>query len=397
MNWLYSYIAAFLCIFAIPFYNNAEGLKIIAQDIQTAIVSEISDWELMKKISEYGSTPNEYTAIKDNRYKESTKPATMLQLATEVYVGNLQEITYYNMGVKERDVKGWTCITKYPKDVSGKNTTKSGASFSLWQNNYEKNTFTVSAAGTDQLKDIMQYGPMETSATHSEHQKELANFLKTIQKYTTSPIEKLYITGHSLGGFLAMSAGTDLIDAEIAKNNGQTSNSLCTYSDINSKLKKENLFVYTFSAPGLFTKIPDDIPQIVKNFLDISDNIPAWSKEKTKNHKNKVYDKNVFQYVNTLDLVTNFKNLSNITLLPKAIKNLANTLANNCNHVGTVYSATIKLSFQEKMNIIKRFNIFKGDNIATTALNTAACIANLHYHLPSTYNIAFLNNTFKKI
>ena len=55
MNWLYSFIAAFVLIFAVPFVNNYEEVKLIVDDIRSAIVREISVEDLVSKLSSYYS------------------------------------------------------------------------------------------------------------------------------------------------------------------------------------------------------------------------------------------------------------------------------------------------------------------------------------------------------
>ena len=449
MNWLYSFIAAFALIFVMPVVNNYDAVKVIVRDVKDAVVRELSASELTQIFDQQvvsqildgsfffgdgavsgdsgsqsggglgtgfentgGSSDNntgnsgnsgttkpkltdeqkKYQAQLEKKYKESVSARTMLLLATEVYTGNIQEITYNSMPLKRGKVDGWTLVSRYPDNKAG--NTLAGTTAALWVNNLDKETYCLSIAGTDQLGDMLQYIPMETSNTRAKQQREVDEIASSMNKVVQSnkskmglgEIKKLYLTGHSLGAFLAMSLGTDLIDYNIAINKGVKSNALTKVSDIGPSLRVNNVYTYTFAGPGLMTEIPADMPSAIKSFLGVGNVIPEWSREKLANNKDGAYDKNLIQYTNTRDVVPNLYKLGNY--LAAVVLDWWGTsdIKNLFVHLGKEYETTSKkYTLADTYAFIRKFNIFDGDAIMTTGLNTAAGVLGLQYHLPFTY------------
>lgn len=457
MNWLYSFIAAFALIFVMPVVNNYDTVKVLVSDIKDAVVRELSTSELAQIFDQQvvsqmldgsfffgdsavsgdsssgssggssntggsssgntggatggsgtssgsGSSGTTSTAIPyteeqqkykkqwEQRYKDSVSARTMLLLATEVYTGSIQEIMFSSMPIKKGKVDGWTLVSRYPDNKMG--NTLAGTTAALWVNNLDKETYCLSIAGTDQLGDMLQYIPMETSATRAKQQIEVdeiaSSMNKVIQnnksKMGLGDVKKLYLTGHSLGAFLAMSLGTDLIDSSIAAKNGTKTNALTKVSDIGPSLKVNNVYTYTFAGPGLMIEIPKDMPNSIKTLLGVGNVIPDWSKEKIANNKDGAYNKNLIQYTNTRDVVPNLYKLGNYAAAlvldwwgTEDIKNLFV-------HLGKEYETTSKkYTLADSYSFIRRFNVFDGDSLLTTGLNTSAVVLGLQYHLACTY------------
>ena len=439
-----------------PIVNNYDAVKIIAGDIKDAVVKELSSTELaqifdQKVVAQIldgsfffgdgvgsgdtgtgntgsgtgfegsgGSSGNsgntdgsgnseskvelteeqkKYQKQLEQRYKDSVSARTMLLLATEVNTGNVGEIASYSVPVKKGNVDGWTLVARYPKNARA---TDEGTSAALWVNGLDKETYCLSIAGTDQWGDMLQYIPMETSASRAKQQKEVdeiaSGLYKDVQKNKTAlglgDIKKLYITGHSLGAFLAMSLGTDLIDASVAANKGTTTYSLTKVSDICPTLKVNNVFTYTFAAPGLMIKIPPKLPKAVKSLLKVGDVIPNWSREKIANNKDGVYDKNLIQYTNSRDVVPNLHMWTGFVFSEWGVENPEELFL----HLGKEYETTSKkYTLADTYSFIRRYNIFEGDKLDTTVLNTAGGVLGLQYHLPYIYLEQLDKGEFKLI
>ena len=466
MNWLYSFIAAFALIFVMPIVNNYDVVKIIAGDIKDAVVRELSTSELTQIFDQQvvsqifdgsfffgdgevsgdsdsnsggtggdfggsgtgfenpgGSSGNtggsggssqsqvkltdeqkKYQAQLEKKYKESVSARTMLLLATEVYTGSIQEIMYSSMQMKKGKVNGWTLVSRYPDNSMG--NTLAGTTAALWVNDLDKETYCLSIAGTDQVGDMLQYIPMETSATRAQQQKDVDKIASSMNKVVQNnkskkglgDIKKLYLTGHSLGAFLAMCLGTDLIDSQIAASKGKTTNALTKVSDIGPSLKVSNVFTYTFAGPGLMVEIPSEMPSVFKNALGIGNVIPAWSREKLANNKDGAYNKNLIQYTNTRDIVPNLYKVGNyvaaLAFYSWGVDNPKNLFV----HLGKEYETTSKeYTLADTYSFMKRFNIFKGDSLLTTSLNTSAVLLGLQYHLSYTYLEQLDKGQFKLI
>ena len=454
MNWLYSFIAAFALIFVMPVVNNYDVVKVIVRDVKDAVVRELSASELTQIFDQQvisqildgsfffgdgavsgdsgsqsggssgtgfentgGSSDNntgnsgttkpkltdeqkKYQAQLEKKYKESVSARTMLLLATEVYTGNIQEIMYYSMPVKKGKVDGWTLVSRYPNNQMG--TTIAGTTAALWVNNLDKETYCLSFAGTDQWRDMFQYIPMETSNTKAKQLQEADEIASSINKVVQSnkskmglgEIKKLYLTGHSLGAFLAMCVGTDLIDYNIALNKGKKSEALTKVSDIGPLLRLNNVFTYTFAGPGLMVEIPPDLPKELKTLFKIGNVIPNWAREKIANNKDGAYNKNLIQYTNTRDVVPNLHLWLGGFFENWGVDDPSKLFL----HLGKEYETTSKkYTLADTNAFIRRFNILDGDGLATTGLNTVAGKIDLQYHLCFIYLEQLDKGKFKLI
>ena len=380
-------------------------------------------------------------------YRDSVSERSMLLLATELYTGNIKEMTYNAM--PENKTNNWTLVARYPYDKTGQEQTEIGTTAALWVNNIDKTVYTFSIAGTDEILDTIQYLPMELNRDKSAQQQEVHEMISGIgediakhkQTLNLGDVKKLYITGHSLGGYLAMSLLTDLIDSSIAEQNNTKTYALTKVSDISSTLDINNVFAYTFAAPGLITSITDELydfltklfitiqiaveivdyqllAQFIKPFtiaslehlvdalinLDkdelidyfknvfVSD-IPDWSKEKIANNNLKAYDNNLFQYTNTRDVVPNLKLWFSSFLESVNIESPDTWFL----HLGKEYQTTSKeLNEEQKQEYVDFFKIFT-QPLSITILEGLSLLLGLNYHMPVAYLEQLTLNAFQLI
>ncbi|MBE5738888.1 MAG: hypothetical protein E7354_04100 [Clostridiales bacterium] len=433
MNWLYSFIAAFVLIFAVPFANNYDEVKLIVNDIKNAIIKEISYEDLLAQLSdsfsfgsmeqntqsnipevvfdedyegEFSEEIKKYVPVNSEsseqdaqvlakmreRYLKTVTPEKMLELSAEVYTGEIFKLVSSAYNVKKGKVEGWSLVSSFPKD---KPASDNGTSIRLWVNNVDNETYCISIAGTDSFDEVItQYIPMETSPTYSSQQKEIGQYVKNLASHIRqSPIyskcgqvKKLYTTGHSMGAFFSMWLGTDLYDSN------QYSFTKC--SDVGPYLKPENVKAYTYAAPGLLTAIPEGIPADIKDILNVGDQIPEWSRYKLLQDKNHHYDTMLFQYTNSRDLVTDLNSITEYNLLPKSLTK--DWIKFNFVHIGNEYHFTSKqLTVSESLEALQRFDIFKDP--ATSVLNFGAVVLSLEYHMPYQYLSGFTNNKYRLV
>jgi len=329
-------------------------------------------------------------------YLKTIDPEKLLELATEVYYGDVFNLVTKNYNVTKNKVDGWTLVAKYPKD---KEATESGTTARLWVNNIDNETYCISIAGTDSFDEILfQYIPMETSPGYASQQRELADFVNNINDYMRGSsayskcgkIKKLLVTGHSLGGFLAMTLGTDLYDS--------TPNDNLTIAKrhlLSKDLKPQDIKTITFAAPGLLEAIPSDTPKGVKDALGVGDEIPEWSANKFKNNKNRKYDNMLVQYTNNNDLVSNLQKITDLASYAKKIGiNLDWIKKFNFVHLGMEYSFTSKqITLFNRIDILKQYDLFKDKGAAV--LGFGALLFDLEHHQPYQYDLALKNKMCK--
>lgn len=336
------------------------------------------------------------------KYLQSVETTKMLELASEVYVGPTFKVVSKNYSLKRNQVEGWTLVAKYPKD---KDSTDSGTSIKLWVNDIDNETYCLAIAGTDDLKEIVtEYIPMETSQTYSPQQNEIAEFVNNIPKYIKESLvysrcgflKKLFVTGHSMGAFFAMTVGTDLYDST-----PEDSLTLAKRNKVSEYLEPENIKAITFAAPGLLTEIPSDVPDWVKQLLGIGDAIPQWSINKHNNNKSGKYNRMLYQYTNNRDLVCRLsQNFSDaVNSIPKELRGAVEFVSKlNFVHLGNEYNFTSdKISVTEKVNFFKS-NVFDLLNEGVAGfLKSGALVLDLEHHFPYQYDLAIRNNKCKLI
>lgn len=233
------------------------------------------------------STISSYSA-KD--YKDSISAEAMCNLSAEASNGILKDVYSAFMPVGYNTVSGWNHVYD--------NTLTNGLSYDLWVNKYAPTTYALVYAGTDQFVDTQQYISMETNENFSsqmidavEAAKNIEAMIKHKKERSKNPslfgeVKELYITGHSLGGYLSSFVTSELVDASL----GQSSS--ISVFDISSTLTISNIKCTTFGAPGMyytgtFPKVP----------------LTSWQERKVANEKQAKYNQYIVQYVNSLDPV----------------------------------------------------------------------------------------------
>ena len=235
------------------------------------------------------SNPTNSTA-----YEQSVSALTMCDLASEAYTGALFNLMSKYMKIKNNSVAGWLHIKE--------ETFSDGLTYALWVNSFDPTTYVLVYTGTDQIKDMLDYIPMEVSKNRSSQMKNAATVLKGIDETIANlhsqnasvfgELEKLYITGHSLGGYLAMYIASDLVDSVLTNN----ANVLVGVNDIgwgNVDTKEEiqsKLQCVTIGAPGMNVKI--------KALLT------DWQKQKIEANNSGHYTEIITQYIQPGDPVT---------------------------------------------------------------------------------------------
>ena len=238
------------------------------------------------------------SSLNNRVYADSISPKTMAYLSAEASWKNIGWFYKNFMPVKNDTVSGWLHIYE--------ERTSLGFEWSFWVNKYDPSTYALVYAGTDELKDMLQYLSMELSQKYCQFMLDARAAAKKVKSIVSNAIsqkpsdcdelETLYITGHSLGGYLASFIASELVDSYYAGNSSNTntntgtdtppyhetddhsvtrttrgpdmndptggngSGSGSTYSDlklsdISSSLSINKVHCMTFGAPGMFVKV----------------------------------------------------------------------------------------------------------------------------------------------
>jgi len=184
-----------------------------------------------------------YAQIDVEKYEEIIELDRLCYLTAEAsQKGFIKNVLADYLEIKNNTAEGW----KHLKE----DTYDSGLSWALWQNVYDKNTYCLVYAGTDQILDTLSYIPMMTNEKYCTQMNEAIVVANTIDKYINTDINKLYIIGHSLGGYLASYVMSDLVDSSLSSD----THSRSKVSDINADLKLDKVECITFGAPGFYYK-----------------------------------------------------------------------------------------------------------------------------------------------
>lgn len=234
-------------------------------------------------------------------YVDSISNESMCNLSAEASTGVLKELYSFFMPLDNNSVSGWIHVYE--------NSLPDGFTYDLWVNKYDPMTYTLVYAGTDQFIDTEQYISMEVDENFSSQMSEAIKAAKNItamiehkKERAKNPdafgtVNNLFITGHSLGGYLASFVASELVDSSL----GQTSR--ISTSDIGPNLTISNLKCITFGAPGMY--YTGTFPAV---------HLTSWQERKVANDKQGKYDQYIVQYVNSLDPVGN--------LFPKLLQHI---------------------------------------------------------------------------
>ena len=279
-------------------------------------------------------------ALNNENYNESVSSKTMAYLCAEAsydYVG-----WFYKqfMPVRNNQVSGWTHVTE-GRDGWYSNVVWSGLEWALWVNDFNKNTYCLVYAGTDEIPDMLNYIDMELAENYCPQMIGAVGAAKSIKSHvqdlvnskpnTYGTMTKLYITGHSLGGYLASYITSEMIDYYYG---GSESNSNIRLSDVSNNLDIEDLHCVTFGAPGMYhtddfsitygqlrnssavrkfgSTVADLIERLnthkynaIETEIGWDIHLTSWEVEKNRNNLQNLYYDHIINYVNNRDFVGN--------------------------------------------------------------------------------------------
>lgn len=257
-------------------------------------------------------------------YKESVSDETMLLLAVESFRGPWGDTLEGFMDITDGKVEGW-------KQIAAESVNYEYYSWTLWQNKYEETTYALACAGTDSPTDVVTFLPMMLSENYSKQMRDAMDSVRNIKNIIKTDINELYITGHSLGGYLAMFLGTEFVDSNMPEGKtGYTTTNLpisTTFGEKGKNLTLDKIHAVTFGSPGFYKtkiKFASDVAKIInKAGIPISNQMvepPEWAVKKFSNDANQLYNANVKNYKNSFDPV------ANLFVKPSAFIHVGNTL-----------------------------------------------------------------------
>ena len=250
-----------------------------------------------------------FSVFTASSYKKSVSDESMLYLSVESFQGPWGSALQGFMDITDNKVDGWKQIAS---DIKGDES----YSWTLWQNKYEKTTYALACAGTDSPSDLGTFLPMMLDENYSQQMRDAMDSVRNIKNIIKTDIDELYITGHSLGGFLAMFLGTEFVDSNTTRTDVYKTTNLpiaTTFGEKGKNLTLDKIHAVTFGAPGFYKteiKFPGDVVDaLVGKGLSIVANqkkaVPTWSKNKFANDAKELYKDTVVNYKNSNDPVAN--------------------------------------------------------------------------------------------
>ena len=292
------------------------------------------------------------SSMNNQLYKNSISLDSLCYLTAEASEnGDIYNIFKKYLEIRNNTAPGWIHIKQGHYN--------SGLSWTLWQNKYESNTYCLVYAGTDQILDTASYLPMMLDEDYCTQMNQAIEVAKSIKNHAKTSIKKLFVAGHSLGGYLASYVVSDMVDYSV--NSSQT-RSRIKASDIESTLSIGNVRGYTFGAPGFYL-YPAKIVGVVK--VPITD----WAKEKKANNDAGKYNKYIYNYTNNYDPV------GHLFIFPNSFKHLGNYKDYKVNKISAGKENEFSRFVQEQGLIGKLYGV----------ANKLIPVSRVYYHLPHVY------------
>ena len=245
--------------------------------------------------------------IECREYQDSVSNETIFALSVEAYQNLWGNVVKWMAKVEDNKVNGWT--HKYTVDGDA------DFSCTVWENNYNKNTYAMVLSGTDDLlqEPLETYLPMMVNEELCPQLKQTVEQTKKMNTHGLNRIDRLYITGYSLGGYLSNFLATELVDDA----NGYETN--ISLSDISPTLLIENVKCVSFAAPGFYIEKLDipAINNVIDRIANSVNKVTSWTKAKMGRDAEGLYDDTITNILNGRDPVAN---------LPIAIVNIMNFL-----------------------------------------------------------------------
>lgn len=274
---------------------------------------------------------------------ESVSPKAMVSLSAEAYAGLIGSTIKLFMDVKNNTVSGWKVVSE--------STTAEGLEWTFWVNDYDPSIYCLAFAGTDQFTDAKQYIDMELNEQKATQMNQAVEVAKSIPKMiesngNLSPISKLYLTGHSLGGYLAMYVESELVDASMS-----ISTATISLEDI-GELDIDDTKCYTFGAPGMY---------LSGTFAGVE--LTGWEINKKAMQGESKYNDYIVNYYNDIDPV-------------------ANLLSEHLSQLGTKIKLNVRIS---PVSTIFKFLM----NSRSFLIYAVGFTPSLYYHMPWVYLSCF--------
>lgn len=318
---------------------------LLAAGVCGAAILTVSSLSGLQEVSMNMSNKNQ------TAFAQSTSANTMYTLSVESYQGIWGWCLRQLCSIENNKVPGW----KYQYTVKEKTF-----SCTVWQNNYEDNTYAMILSGTDEclVEDMLTtYFPMMAQEDRCfQLDKTIEETKKMGEKYNKQ-IDKLYISGYSLGGYLSNYLAMELVD-------GEQYDSEITVKDIGDNLKIDNVFCYSYAAPGLYAERFKWEEQNA-NWVPI----PQWVQDKLDRNAAGNYEGVIKNYKNNKDPVANVSDIA-----------AANGARLKLKSVGKVYTTDPPASMLEKNIMLKKLI-----NAKMKILGIKINPTHLAYHAPDVY------------
>ncbi len=292
-------------------------------------------------------------------YEESVSATAFMHLSAEASQGRLLKMYTKYMELEDNKIDGWVHIEE--------NTFDNNMSYALWVNEYKNDTYALIYAGTDHIEDTLDYVPMETSEKRSPQMNKAVEVAKTIkgtiaEKHAENPevygeLNNLYVSGHSLGGYLSMYVVSDMVDSMLGYENVLITLDDIGFGDVTTIDElKTKLQCVTFGAPGVYYTELKLIPTT------------HWQKQKVEVNEAKHYDEIITQHVNSRDPVGNLFQYKNLKTM---------------RHLGTRKYYEVEKASLNTLTTFFRNNDNK--SVVGIIVNAGVAFTVIYYHMPWVY------------